>query len=177
MVYVGLDISTSIIGFCALDESGNLLDIDHLVLKKEKSLYKKVDLFRAFIVKKTKNFSDIKFFVEAPLLMFKMKASMASVIALLQKFNALCCFQIYSIWNVEPILLNVASVRKTIGISLPKKKKKSEIKPIIFNHIKSLKIIPESHWTYKKTGTLKDHHYDECDACVVVKGGYILDKK
>lgn len=174
MAIIGLDLSTSICGICILNDDGTYSSVGYLELKKEKNLYRKADLFKKFLLEKTKGYDNIKFIVEAPLLMFKMRASMASTIALLNKWNAVCCFQIYSIFGQEPTMVNVNTARKTIGLFLPKKKKRAEIKPMVFQYVKSLKIVPESVWVYKKTGRPKDWVYDICDATVVALSGKIL---
>lgn len=171
-MWVGLDISTSVVGFCALNEDGSLCDLDHLDLKKELNFYKKVELFKDFIVSKTKNLSDIKFFVEEPLLMHS--TSMAQVVCLLQRFNACCCFQLYSVFGHQPTLINVLSARKALGITIPKEVKKAKgTKHYIFDHVRGLKIVPEDHWMYKKTKKPKDWVYDECDAVVIAYSAYL----
>jgi hypothetical protein len=173
MSIIGLDISTSCTGICVLDDDGTFRSLHHVDLSDEKDFYKKVDRVLAAM-----HGADILYhhptaiFVEAPLLVFKMKASMASTIALLQRFNACVCYSIYKSYPITPRHISVVSARKIVGLSLPKKKKKAEIKPMVFEFVKSLKVIPESHWQYKKTGNPKDWVYDECDAYVVARAGY-----
>jgi hypothetical protein len=174
---VGLDVSTSCVGVCILCDDGSLKSIHHIDLRKEKNFYKKVKMVLEFLLDgepSLRSCSGFKFFVEAPLLVFKMKASMASTIALLQRFNAAVCYAIYSTWNMEPKHISVISARKAVGITLPKKKKKAEIKPIVFEYVKSLGVVPESSWAYKKTGRPKDWVYDRCDAFVVARAAYLL---
>jgi len=170
---VGLDISTSCTGISLLYDDGTYFSIHHVDMKDEKSFYKKVDM----VIKKLLEIVPFpypvpKFYVEAPLLVFKMRASMASTIALLQRFNAAVCYAIYSLWKIEPIHVSVISARKTVGIEMPKKKKKAQIKPIVFAYVRSLKVIPESEWAFKKTGNPKDWVYDRCDAYVIARAAY-----
>lgn len=170
-----MDISTSCTGICLLGDDGSFRSVCHVDLKKEKNFYKKVDMvIETLIATLQDTKEEFKFYVEAPLLVFKMKASMASTIALLQRFNSAVCYAIYSKWNIEPKHISVLSARKTVGLTLPKKKKKKEIKPLVFQFVKSLSVIPDSHWVYKRTGTPKDFCYDECDALVIARAAYLL---
>lgn len=170
---VGLDISTSCIGICLLNDDGSFHSIHHVELKKEKNFYKKVDKFLDFILKDLKlTEHECKFFVEEPLKMFKFRASMAQTIALLQRFNASCCFMIYWTWLQEPNLISVVSARKTLGIVLPKKRKTKDTKQMVFEAVKAMNVIPEDAWTYKKTGRPKDWVYDRVDAYVIARAAY-----
>ena len=44
--YIGLDISTSIIGVCFLDVQGNLVKLDNINLKKVKSIFSKSEVVK-----------------------------------------------------------------------------------------------------------------------------------
>ena len=173
---IGLDISTSCTGICLLNDDGSFNSIHHIELKKEKNFYKKIDMVLDFIDHiielKSKVGDVVRFYVEAPLLHFKMKASMASVLALLQKFNACVCYGLYLKYGHEPKLISVISARKMLGISIPKKTKKKDSKLMVFNQVKAMNVIPEINWTYKKTGRPKDFCFDRCDAFVIARSAY-----
>jgi hypothetical protein len=175
---VGLDISTSCTGICFLFPDGTVHSVSHVDLKKEKSFYKKVDAVRNFLKGALEDITTpLEFFIEAPLLHFKLKASMASTIALLQKFNASVCYSIYNEWKIEPKLINVLAARKKLGVISLKGAKKKNIKQNIFEQIKSRNVIPEHFWAYKKTGTPKDWCYDRVDAYVIARAGYLGDQQ
>jgi len=170
---VGIDISTSCTGICLLNDDGTLHSIHHVELKKEKNFYKKVDMVIHFLDSQLQLLSpDIRFYIEAPLLMFKMRSSMASTIALLQKFNACVCYGIYCAYRLQPKLISVISARKALGISIPKKTKKKDSKHMVFEQVRARKAIPESTWIYKKTGRPKDWCYDRADAYVIARAAY-----
>ena len=163
-----MDISTACTGICLLNDDGTFHSVHHVELKKEKSFYKKVDMVVKCLRDLDLEANKTKFYVEEPLMMFKFKASMAKTISLLQRFNAAVCFSIYKTYqNAEPKLINVLRARNVLGIHIPRGVKKKLAKQYIFEHIRALKVIPDSHWVYKRTGKVKDWVYDECDATVI----------
>lgn len=153
---------------------GKYVDVGKIDLTKADGMYIKADLFKAFL----RTFPLFKsdklnyFYVEEALMSFSAGASMAQTIAILQKFNAVCCYNIYKIFDKEPVLLNASSARSKVGIKVPKKVK---AKPFVFEHIKGLNEIPDLKWEYKKTGKIKDYCMDMTDSYVIAKAGYILN--
>lgn len=170
---VGLDLSTSCTGIAVLNDDGSFHSIHYVELKKIKSFYQKVDAVLGFLVHNLQLPEDTKFYIEAPLLHFKMKASMASTLALLQKFNACVCYGIYRAFGVEPTLINVISARKLIGLDLPKKRNKKETKPMILTYVRGMNIVPEDFWKLKKTGRAMDWCFDAADAFVVAYSSFL----
>jgi hypothetical protein len=177
MIILGLDISTTCIGWCALSEDGSFMDIGHIDLSKEKNFYKKVDIFVQFLDYLGFSRPDVnaKIFVEEPLKMFLAKKSMAQTIATLQAFNAACRYVIYSKTKLQPNMIMAVSARKAAGIKVPKGVKGKETKQFILDHVKALNIVPEDKWGIKKTGTPKDYCFDQADAFVVALGGLKKD--
>jgi hypothetical protein len=173
MIILGLDISTSCIGWCALDEAGSYMDVGHLDLSKEKNFYKKVDTFVQFLdyIGFDKPGVDAKVFIEEPLKMFMANKSMAQTIAVLQSFNAACRYVLYLKTKIQPVMIMATSARKAAGISVPKGVKGKATKLFILDYVKSLNIIPENKWGVKKTGNPKDYCFDQADAFVVATGG------
>lgn len=168
-----LDISTSIVGVSLLNNDGTYNSLHYVELKKIKSFYHKVDAVLGFLVHNLQLPHDTKFYVEAPLLHFKMKASMASTLALLQKFNSCVCYGIYRSFGIEPILINVTSARKIIGLTLLKKRNKKDTKPMILAHVQGMNMVPDDFWKLKKTGKYKDWCYDCADALVISLAAYV----
>jgi len=169
---LGFDISTRYIGWCILDDSGRFVDIGHLDLTKEEDFYAKVDsfcsLFSGDIMWGHKYYTV---FVEEPVKMFKSNASMAQTIALLQRFNAACCYEIYKILGTKPTLIMEPSARKKAGIKVPKGVKGKDKKKFVLEHIQSLGVVPENKWVLKRTGNPKDWCFDQADAFVVALAG------
>lgn len=163
---LGLDISTSVIGWCYLNEDGTYHDIGHIQFPKDISLYEKLTIFADFL--KSKPGKITKIVIEEPLKMFKNNASMAQIISLLQRFNGMCCAIIHNQWNIEPELINPSSARKRAGIKVCRGTKAKEV---VLHHVMNLGIIPEDKWDYKRTGRPKDWCGDQSDAYVVALSG------
>jgi hypothetical protein len=165
---LGLDISTSIIGWCFLTDEGEFINVGHLDLRKEKDFYTKCDIFRAWINKYKPSDGKIKVFVEEPVKMFQSNASMAQTITKLQRFNAVCCYLVYSILETKPSLIMATSARKQAGLKVPRG---GNTKKIVLQHVQQLGIIPEDRWGVKKTGNPKDWCFDQADAYIVALAG------
>jgi Holliday junction resolvasome RuvABC endonuclease subunit len=174
---LGLDCSTVVCGWCILDNYGKFLSVGHIKFNKSNNLYDKLRFFRSVIrlaiVENLIKGGDIdKIFIEEPAKMFS-SASTAHIMSLLQRFNGMICAAISIDLAKDPELISCSTARKLVGVSLPKKAKKKDTKNAIYRHIKQLNIIPNETWEYKKTGTLKDHCFDICDAYVVARGGFL----
>jgi hypothetical protein len=115
-----------------------------------------------------------KVYVESPLMGFKANGSMIQTIVLLQKFNALCCYSMYTMFDKDPTLIPEVTVRKASGIVIPKKTKRNDKKKIVLQHVRSLNMVPEETWAFKKTGNPKDWCFDRADSFVVAYGAYKL---
>ena len=172
---LGLDASSVMIGYCLLDIDGNYVEVGHIDLHKCENLYKKLLMFDEFFKKLIIIYNIKTVVIEQPALMFQ-KASTAHVMALLQRWNGFICSQIFLTSNKEPISISAASARKIVGIKIPKGIKGKKTKEYILSYVKELNIIPQSHWIYKKTGMPKDYHFDECDAVIIAKAGFLLEK-
>jgi len=175
---LGLDISTTRIGYCLLEDDGLYIDIGHIELSKIDNFYMKCVEFRKFLdmLKCEYDVHNDPFyvFVEKPLMMFKSNESMAQVISLLQRFNAVCCYLVQSELDIEPQLVMEITARKNVGIKVPKGVKKLDKKKYVLDFVKSLGTVPDSKWELKRTGTPKDFCYDQADAFVIAKAGTTL---
>lgn len=163
------------IGYTILDNNGKFVDIGHLDLKNLESFFIKIDYFKKFI--KTDPAFRVEarnyFYVEEPLKAFKQNSSMAQTLALLQRFNAVCCYIIYDFFDVEPVMIHSNTARSRVGLKIPRTE---ATKPYILDFVKKMNIIPETKWAYKKTGTPKDWCFDQADSFVIARAGYIMNE-
>lgn len=166
---LGLDISTSVIGWCIMNENEKVLDIGHLEFnKKQKNLYKKLDVFRELLLElRTKYCIYFKIYVESPLF----GSNNQNVVNLLQRWNGMCCVELYRVLKSEPVLIPNSTALKAIGIKIPKGVKGLDRKKFILQYVQNLGIIAEDKWALKKTGNPKDFCYDQADAYVVAMAG------
>lgn len=166
---LGLDISTSCIGYCVLSTQEELIDVGYIDLHKEKCFYQKCDKFVSFLDNNFKSYDIRHIWVEEPVKMFQNNASMAQTITKLQRFNAVCCYMLYLHYSQVPGLIMPASARKLAGIKVPKK---SNTKMLVLEHVQRLNKIPNEKWVLKRTGRPKDFCFDMADAFIVAVAGF-----
>jgi len=171
---LGLDISTSYVGWCLLANDGSFSDVGHVRFSKGTSLYEKLEDFRKLIytLHAEETPGGLKPYVEAPLA----RSNNQNVVNLLQRWNGMCCVVINDILKKEPILLAQRSALKDLDIKIPKGVKGLDRKKYILQCIKDFGIIPKDKWANKKTGNPKDFCFDQADAYIVAKAGSRMDE-
>jgi hypothetical protein len=193
--YLGLDISTSIVGITALDPDnpdGMPLLFDSIILKPNKknqlgehaTMFTKATYFKQEFERlmRLHNLQPNKIFVEENAKAFKKGQSSAEVLFILAKFNGIVSYIAMTtdayVQPVQLIDVNVASARSKVGFKNPNPKDKSKsIKKKVFDYISAKH--PEFPWRkhVAKTGNNKgkevfdEDMYDACDSYVIVRGG------
>jgi len=182
--YIGLDISTSIIGICFLDANNDLIDLDSINLKKIKCIFEKSNFTKnAFKSYKDKyDFEeDINIFIEEAFQSFSSGFSSAKTLSQLNRFNGIVSYLSNQIFNTVPLYVNVNSARKSLQIKINKKlpiNTKEQIFQWVRNDIKEDIVWPEK---ILKSGPNKglvkfdESCYDMSDAYVICKAGFILN--
>lgn len=187
-----LDISTTNIGMTLWDESGALIEINHLKLDTDKSVPEeiryldKAGTFREYIIKfkegieKRYNCVIENIFVEAPLMNTPVNIETT---AKLLAFNGISCYILHQIFERPPYLISVYQSRKLFCPELVNKKKvKGKIKETlsfpkdvdkkVYIWTKVAKQYPNIKWHYKKDGvTIKETSYDMSDSVAVGYAG------
>ena len=94
---LGLDISTSVIGYSIIDMDKTLHSLSYIKLSKEKDLLKKVDIF----TKEMNQYAEsVKYVaIEEPLVAYKDGFSRAQILSLLSQFNGMCQLATYLLYN------------------------------------------------------------------------------
>lgn len=186
--YLSLDISTSKVGVALWDSSnGSLVELKHLVLNLKKDIdveYRdllKQDLFVDYFIKykdyikEEYNGDVVKVIVEAALPNTTININTT---ALLLGFNGMCRYELYKIFGIKPIKLNISEIRtlfcrefvktkKEKGVlrevlSFPKGWKSDEKKKYIWERVSKLE--PNIEWDKDRNGNPKDYCYDISDA-------------
>lgn len=184
--FLGLDISTSVLGMCIIDESNNIILFDHIKLDSTKfeTIWLKADeVQRRFNEIKDKYPGISKIFVEAAMMMFTPGFSSAGTIQILAKMNALVSYMARNTFGSDCIDVNVNSARKILGIKTDKKDKSLTTKEKV--RIAALALYPDlplrKH--IAKTGKQKGLEVidkscaDEIDAWILVRAGVLIHKK
>lgn len=137
-MYLGLDISTSILGWSLVDCSGSLVDYGYIDFKPKKlgletNLFKKMEYFEKCFFPSIEKYKDKieKFGAEEAVKKFQGGKSSANTIATSTSFNFGVCNTLYRFLEMEPFYIMVNSARKTVGLKIPSgldtKKKKAKV--------------------------------------------------
>lgn len=172
-MYLGLDISTSIIGICFLSKDGDLISLDNLDLRKVKCIFEKANLFRKWIKDILHNKDIIKIGIEENLQSFRSGMSSAKTILTLGKFNGIVSQILHEETGLKPEYISVHTARKLNDLKLDRTSK-NNIKEQVFLQVKDkisfnwpTKIISRG----KNKGVVKmsPECYDMCDAYIITK--------
>jgi len=187
--YIGLDISTSIIGICLLSQDHNLIDLNYIDLRKTKCIFeksRKVKEFLCDIKEKNKFEEETIISIEESFQSFRSGFSSAKTISQLNRFNGIVSFITSEVFNIDPIYINVNSARKNLKISINKKldiSTKEQIYNWVCKNFNELNI--DFKWPTKvlKSGINKgnvkllDSCYDMADAYVICKAIEFYEKQ
>ena len=180
---LGLDISTSITGWCVIGEKGGLCDQGYINLSKKKTLFEKAAIIKKELSSIHLKYEIKKVFVEENLQSFRSGFSSARTISTLAKFNGIVSYLSFEEFCLEPIFLNVNSARKTLGIKIEREKVCGvSTKQQVLNWVK--KELSESYtWPTKilKSGPRKGKTimqpgcFDIADAYVIARAGLCVN--
>jgi len=180
--YIGLDISTSIIGICLLDYKENLINLENINLKKIKCIFdKSLEVQKYFNELKSRyTISDkVEISIEEALQSFKRGLSSAKTLSKLTRFNGIVSYLAYTELSSKPLYISVNTARKNLQIKIDKSSDKTT-KDQVFEWVRGKE---NFEWPEKvlKSGPNKGLvKYDECcydmsDAYVICKA-YLYDK-
>jgi len=164
---LGLDVSTSIVGVCIL-ENDKIVYADYIDLRKVGSFFEKARKVETTL-KEVKEKYDVKHvFIEQALMFFRRGGSTAKTMSVLQRFNGIVSWQSYQIFGDDPQYITPISARSKCGIKVARGKK---AKAVVMEHfIKS----QEFEIIYTRHGNVQKYCYDIADAIVVARAGHYL---
>ena len=163
---LGLDISTSVVGYTIIDEDGNLHVLSYIKISNEKDLFEKADVVKNELLNYTDLITDVA--IEEPLVMYKDGFSRAQILSTLSTFNGMISILCKFIYNCTPIYYNVNNARKTAFplVKFPKGKNRKEIiQSAVSNRY------PDVDWPLmakgKNIGAFKKECFDMADSAVI----------
>jgi len=178
---LGLDISTSCTGWCIVGPSGNLIDMDSIVLSKDKTIFKKAQKVRRELSRLNIEYGIEKVCIEENLQAFRPGLSSARTLLTLARFNGIVSYLAQEEFYFSPTFINVNTARKALGIKIKRKKDggkptKDQIIEWASGELNNFK------WPTKvlKSGPRKDQcildpvSYDMADAYVISRAGLII---
>mgnify|MGYP001206172578 FL=1 len=114
---LGLDISTSKIGYSIIDPSKNLLECQVIKLKPL-PLEDRAEIFYAILKEVKKKYRIKEIFIEEPFSMFGGGRTTAKTMSKLQRFNGMCSFAVRRIFKVNPTLIPANKARGLVGLKI-----------------------------------------------------------
>jgi hypothetical protein len=164
---LGLDISTSRVGFAVIEMDGTLVSYNNIKYRADALLEQRADYLIAGISKLKKEFGVKYVYVEQPFIAFSGGKTTAHTMAKLQRFNGMCCYGLYCLYGTAPTLIQANKARGLCGIKI-KRGEKAKEKVIAW----AKETYPDS-FDYELTryGNPKPGTDDMADAIVVANAG------
>ena len=179
-IYIGLDISTSIVGISIFDYNKKFKNMEYINLTKVKCFFEKSQKVRQKLEEITSIYNDYNFIVgiEENLQAFRPGLSSAKTLMTLSRFNGVVSYISNEVFKTIPIFINVNSARKDLGIKIDRKSTETT-KDQVFNWVKSDLIVENNTFDWptkvmksgKNKGRVKFENccYDMSDAYVICK--------
>ena len=166
---LGLDISTSITGFCILDSEGEIIRADVWDTRnknKFETFFDKIQHVKDGLQEIKAQYPIQKVFIEKPFMFFGSGGSTAKTMAALQKFNGTISWICYETFNHKPTYFTAQQARKLNEIKVQKGKdtKKQILQWVLDN-------CPDFSVEYTHKGNPRPKYFDIADAIVVAKAG------
>ena len=166
---LGLDISTSITGFCILDSEGEIIRADVWDTRnknKFETFFDKIQFIKDGLQEIKVQYPIQRVYIEKPFMFFGSGGSTAKTMAALQKFNGTVSWVCYETFKTQPTYFTAQQARKLNEIKVEKGKdtKKQILKWVLDKY-------PDFSVEYTHKGNPKPKYFDIADAIVIAKAG------
>jgi len=169
-VILGLDVSTTRIGWAIINQKQELIDSGVFKTKKDQSLEERAENLSKNVLEPLSvvhRISEVR--VEEPFSMFSGGKTTAKTMSSLQRFNGMVSLLVHQIWNKPPTMVNSRTARARCGIKVPRgTKAKVVIIEWVDNYYEKFKVELTRH------GNPKPGTDDEADAIVVALSHFDL---
>lgn len=162
---LGLDISSSKIGIALIAYNKEILTSEVLKLSSDMSLEQRALMLENKLKKLDSYYLIDDVFVEEPFVAFGGGKTTAQTIATLQRFNGMCSYICYKVFEFEPNMVAVRTARNKLGIKIPKNVKKTETKKFIIEYVQTNH--PEFKYNMTHKGNPEPGTDDRADAVVI----------
>jgi len=168
---VGLDVSTSIIGVCFLDDDGSFVESSFVDLRKEKDFTEKCLMFAKHVEKFSQLHEVDNVFIEDKLSGFARGRTSQQTIMKLAAFNGACTYIAGSVFSVSPLHVHPSTVKATMkkdGLFIPKgaDKKRASLDFVCST-------ISDFPYEETRNGNPQVFCFDMVDAYCVARAGYL----
>lgn len=181
MRILGLDISTSVVGFAVLESTDrSIIELGHISLKNVEGLFSKVDDVVPKIAAILVAHNISRCYVEEPVQMFTMGRSSAHTILTLAKFNALVSYHVRNqLSDANIFFVKPNEARKTCGLLMTTKAKAGGkgVKQQVYEQLTAPNgLLSAVSFPLTRNGTPKTENFDKADAFVVAYHGAVKSK-
>jgi len=170
MIILGLDISSSRIGYCLINENEDLLLVDEIKLKPSQSLEERADIFKKemeCIIRSLQQQEVDYVFIEQPFMAFSGGKTTAATMAKLQRFNGMCSYVVHHLFGSPATLIQANKARGLVDLKI-KRGDNTKLKVIEWVSNKYPKqFIVE----YTRHGNPKPGTDDKADSVVIANAG------
>ena len=173
MVTIGLDISSSKIGIAVLDKDENIILSEVIKFKSNTTLEDRAQKFEKRMRELENAYVPYCVYIEQPALMFKGGKTTAQTMAKLQRFNGMCSYIAYVVFNMVPTLVNPRSARARLNLKIPRGQ---NTKKIIIDWVAE-RYKEQFKYSLTRHGNPQPGTDDRADAIVVALGGIKLDNE
>jgi len=170
---LGLDASSSVIGYTLLDsEDSKLIEIGYVNISNVGDLIQKAEFVENFFTDLLKNKKITSIYIEDISKKFSPGFSSAQIITLLAKFNGMVSYIMYKITNIMPNYIMSTSARKTAyNMSF---KRGIDIKVQVMEQmLKREKLF----FLKKKSGKLVGEAFDAADSYTLALAGFKIEQQ
>ena len=168
---LGLDISTSITGFCILDGDAEIIRSGVWDMRNKKhfsNMFEKAEHIKNGLTDMKVQYPIQQVFIEKPFMFFNSGGSSAKTMATLQRFNGILSWICYDMYDKPPTYFTAQQARKLNEIKIPKgNNTKKEILAWVLDKYPTFKV----EYTHK--GNPKPKYFDIADAIVIANAGLI----
>ena len=164
---LGLDISTSKIGYCILDKDKKIIANEFIKLKPLQ-LEDRAEIFYDFLNALNKEHVINNVFIEEPFTMFGGGRTTAGTMAKLQRFNGMCSFAVRRIFKMNPVLIPANQARKSVGLKI---KRGEDTKKKIIEWVEA-KYPKDFVYQLTSYGNPKPGTDDKADAVIIALAGF-----
>lgn len=167
MIILGLDISSSRIGYCLINEKEELLLVDEIKFKSSQTLEKRADIFKE-AMSIINEHSEVDYvFIEQPFMAFSGGKTTAATMSKLQRFNGMCSYVVHSIFGSPATLIQANKARGLVDLKI-KRGENTKLKVIEWVQAK---YPTEFLVEYTRHGNPKPGTDDKADAVVIANAG------
>ncbi len=174
MNFLGLDISTSVVGFCVMNDKLEIVEYGYCDISEIQDIYEKLSNVKEKICSLNDEYDLDGIFVENFLFRFAAGKSRIQTLIKLCEFNTLIKYECLLLGK-KPVLLNVLHARK-IALGKSSSKEFNSVKDFVISIINTIYPDIKWEWVYKKRKketVLDSRCYDIADSMVICRAGII----